>query len=247
MSGSDQHLVAAPGSDAQPRIELFDDWEHSLRPATTGETRVPLPESPPFRPLLRRPMALLHIVDNGRDDGEKVRMRGDRLVIGRSEGEVIVPHDISMSPRHAGIERLADAAWELSDLGSSSGTFVRVTSARLKVGGMFRLGGTVLQFHAVDVTEAWLVDVTLAGRGHRHECHAPTTTVGRVGSGCGVCLHDPFVSPLHAEVHRTSRGWRIDNAGASGLWVRIDAPVRMMAPSQFLCGEQRFVFEPLTR
>ena len=69
------------------------------------------------------------------------------------------------------------------------------------------------------------------------------TTIGR--AGCTVALDDPFVGPIHAEVWRTQGGWRIRNTGANGLWVRIDEPVELRAPAQFLCGEQRFVFEPL--
>jgi pSer/pThr/pTyr-binding forkhead associated (FHA) protein len=190
-------------------------------------------------------MALLHVVDDGREHGEIIRLRGDRLVIGRCDGDLVIPHDISMSPKHAAIDRLDDGAWLLSDLGSSGGTFVRVTSARLRDGTTIRIGATVLRFQTVDVTESWLVEVPATGLGRRHECHGPATTVGREGCGCGIELRDPFVSPVHAELHGSARGWRIDNSGTNGLWVRLDGPVRMTAPSQFLCGEQRFVFEPL--
>jgi hypothetical protein len=44
---------------------------------------------------------------------------------------------------------------------------------------------------------------------------------------------------------QTARGWKIENSGLNGLWMRIDAPIKLGATSQFLCGEQRFVFEPL--
>ena len=40
--------------------------------------------------------------------------------------------------------------------------------------------------------------------------------------------------------------WRIVNRGLNGLWVRIEAPVRLHAVAQFQCGDQRFVLEPLT-
>jgi hypothetical protein len=46
-------------------------------------------------------------------------------------------------------------------------------------------------------------------------------------------------------LHHTARGWRIENSGANGLWVRIEAPLRLTVPSQFQCGEQRFIFVPL--
>ncbi len=198
----------------------------------------------PFRPTLRRPMALVHVVDDGREGGEVVRLRGDRLVIGRSEADITIPHDISMSPLHAGIERLGDGGWQLLDLGSAGGTFVRVTSARLATGSVLQIGKTRLRFEELGPTSAWLVEQQ-PGAERRHECRGPVATVGRAEGGCHVGLPDPFVSPLHATLHRTPRGWRIVNAGWNGLWARIEAPVRLTAVSQFLCGEQRFVFEPL--
>jgi len=186
------------------------------------------------------------VLDDVGDDGELVRMRGDRLVIGRSEGDLLVPHDISMSPRHALIERIGNAGWRLSDLDSGQGTFVRVASARLKHGTLLQIGSTRLRFQALDLTEGVLVEVRAGRDATRHECHAPSTTIGRADCGAGIGLTDPFVSPLHATVHRSPRGWRIENAGRNGLWVRIEAPVAMTVPSQFLCGEQRFAFQPLT-
>ena len=59
-------------------------------------------------------------------------------------------------------------------------------------------------------------------------------------------LDDPFVSPVHAEVVAGRGAWRIVNRGLNGLWVRIEAPVRLHAVAQFQCGDQRFVLEPLT-
>jgi pSer/pThr/pTyr-binding forkhead associated (FHA) protein len=230
---------------------FFDSLEglaHVLREPPAPAAPAPPPGRPaaadaaPHRPRLRLPIALLHVVDDGREDGEVVRLRGERVVIGRSEGDVVVPHDISMSPRHAALERLPDG-WRLVDLGSAGGTFVRVTHARLRHGGEIQLGGTRLVFQEVDLTEAWLVEVRPGGGGQRHECNAPGVTIGR--GAAVINLSDPFVSPLHARVSRTPRGWRIENSGLNGLWVRIDGPVEMHGPSQFLCGEQRFVLEPL--
>ena len=48
-------------------------------------------------------MATLCILDDGRDDGEWVRIRGDKVVIGRNEGDICIPHDTMIL---AGMRRL---------------------------------------------------------------------------------------------------------------------------------------------
>ena len=230
----------------------FEEWAavaHRPPGPAAASGQQPVPYHPPvdalpFRPTVRGAMALLRIVDDGSEDGEVIRIRQESVVIGRGEGDVVIPHDISMSARHATIERLGDQGWRLRDLGSAGGTFVRVTTARLRNGTVLQIGRTRLRFQAVDLTESWLIEDRPDRPGERHECHAPATSIGRVGCGCGIGLDDPFVSPLHAAVRRTHRGWTIDNTGMNGLWVRIESPVHVAAPAQFLCGEQRFVFMP---
>jgi hypothetical protein len=103
-------------------------------------------------------MALVHVIDDGREAGEIVRMRSDRLVIGRAAGDIVVPHDICMSPTHAAIERLEEGGWLLRDLGSAVGTFVRVTSARLVTGTVIQVGRTQLRFEETGPTSGWLVE-----------------------------------------------------------------------------------------
>src|SRR5436190_22305563 len=58
-------------------------------------------ETRPERPQERPSLALLCILDDGKADGEWVRLRGDRYLIGRSEGVVCIAHDAMMSARHA--------------------------------------------------------------------------------------------------------------------------------------------------
>jgi pSer/pThr/pTyr-binding forkhead associated (FHA) protein len=241
-------------------LESFDNWAQILRQAETGQPPVaPLPATPrpqvanaapealPYRPIIRRPMALLLVVDDAGEGGEVIRLRGDRFVIGRAEGDLVIPHDISMAARHAQLERLPEGCWQLSDLdsGPDRGTFARAANARLKHGKVLQLGSTRFRFESLDLTEASLVELAATGTGRRHECLAPSTLIGRTGGGCPISIDDPFVSPVHAELRRKPRGWKIENRGLNGLWVRLDAPVRLSVPSQFLCGEQRFVFVPL--
>jgi len=227
-------------------LESFDSWAQLLRHGEPPRSQPGAPEATPYRPLLRRPLALLHVVDDGREDGETIRLRADRLVIGRTEGDVTIPHDITMSARHAVLECGPGGVWILSDAGSAGGTFVRVTTARLHDGSCLQVGVSKLRFDAADGADPALVELVPDGDGPRHACAGPLTTIGRAGGGCHVQIGDPFVSPLHAELHAAAGGWRIENRGLNGLWVRISGPVKLTHPAQFHCGEQRFVFVPCT-
>src|SRR5262249_62385494 len=81
-----------------------------------------------YRPMRRPPMALLCILDDGKEDGEWLRLRADRIIIGRSEGDIIIPHDPMISGRHAELARRPDQGryrWHLTDLQSTNGTYLR--------------------------------------------------------------------------------------------------------------------------
>lgn len=206
-----------------------------------------------WRPGRRPPMALLHVVDDGRDSGETIRLRDDTLVVGRQTGSVIIPHDPFLGVNHARLDRLPGGGWLLTDLGSADGTWVRVMTAKLRPGTRFQIGATRLVFcRGAD----GVAEFAPAGRndGAAHlPCPAPPFLIGRADAFPGpadpelptLLLDDPFVSPIHAEVIAGRSAWRIVNRGLNGLWVQIEAPVRLDAAAQFQCGDQRFVLEPL--
>src|SRR4029079_944812 len=97
----------------------------------------------------RPPMALLTVYDDGRNDGQKIRLRGDVSVIGRTQGDVIIPHDERISGRHAEIRRTqegGDWKWLLVDLGSTNGTYVRVHKCSIKSGQELLIGHRRFRF-----------------------------------------------------------------------------------------------------
>src|SRR5689334_8946084 len=99
----------------------------AARSATPAATATSAPAEP-FRPLERPPMALLTVIDDGDDSGETVRIRSSSFVIGRVEGDLVIPHDGGISGRHAEIVRRPEGGqfrWYLRDLQSTNGTFVR--------------------------------------------------------------------------------------------------------------------------
>ena len=133
-----------------------------------------------YRPLNRPPMALLVALDDGSSQvGEVWRIRSGRHIIGRVRGDTVIGHDGDMSAEHAQITRQwRDGAyrWQLADLDSTNGTFLRVGRARLRDGKELVLGG---RRYALRTPPAAAEDATAgapdAGTRHRH--HAPNATV----------------------------------------------------------------------
>jgi hypothetical protein len=86
--------------------------------------------SSPFRPTNRPPMAILTVFDDGKNDGEVIRIRDQRFVIGRTEGDLRIPIDSRISARHVEIvlQNVGGLSrWVLTDLQSTHGMFVRVS------------------------------------------------------------------------------------------------------------------------
>ena len=68
------------------------------------------------------------------------------MVMGREQGDIVFSSDEFMSRRHAAIRSKA-GSYEVDDLGSSNGTFVRLRSQKALSGGeMIRLGDELLRF-----------------------------------------------------------------------------------------------------
>ncbi len=79
-------------------------------------------------------MGSLCLFDDGEDIGEILRVRANSFVIGRTDGDLLIPHDAGISSRHAEIGRRLEnneLTWYLKDLKSTNGTFIRVASALL--------------------------------------------------------------------------------------------------------------------
>lgn len=96
-------------------------------------------------------MAVLTVFDDGDDSGELVRIRESIFVIGRTDGNLTIPHDSSISGRHLEISRRGEgraARWFLRDLSSTNGTFVRAAHLTLQQDQEVLIGRTRLRFDA---------------------------------------------------------------------------------------------------
>jgi pSer/pThr/pTyr-binding forkhead associated (FHA) protein len=222
------------GTSLEPVEELRSAAKSGYTP--TVKPAADEPDTIRYRPLRRPPMAALCILHDGRDDGEWVRVCGERLVIGRTDGDVVIPHDGAMSSRHAEIVRRAEAGayrWYLVDLQSSNGVFVRIGRSLLKHGDELLLGsrryrfdaapaGSVHAAAAVDEdppgTRSWstvrtsdllpsLEYLSSSGQGQRYLITGSEAWIGRDRGHCNIVLEeDLMVSPRHAHLFRDGKG-----------------------------------------
>jgi hypothetical protein len=262
--------VALP---VETRLESVEELRAALQGArtATAKERLPAGDTRPFRPARRPPMALLCILDDGSDEGELVRIRGPRLVIGRGEGDVVIPHDDMISGRHAEISRQQTGGkhrWFLTDLQSTNGTYVRIAAAELRPGQELILGCRRYRFElppapppAADnlppaSTQVWagpgaaaaaplLVELRATGEGARLPLPADGW-IGRDRGQCAVAVPDPFLDPRHARIFRDGQGrWRLEGPGTvNGVWLRV-ARLPVDNVCHFQLGEQRFVLRIL--
>jgi pSer/pThr/pTyr-binding forkhead associated (FHA) protein len=215
--------------------------DHAARPINS-----PADNTQPFRPVRRPPMALLHVLDDGEEVGEVIRIRKEAFTIGRLEGDLLIANDSGMSGRHAEISwRLAGDRhrWHLRDLNSMNGTFVRASAVVLRAGQEFLLGGLRLSFEPPATTplsagpsaagtqkltslssaeiqaasQGVLVEQLPEGPGRRFLLPAGESTVGRDAGRCSIIVDDPMVSPVHAKISHEAQAGRWTIRNAGSL------------------------------
>ncbi|MCA1686517.1 MAG: FHA domain-containing protein [Planctomycetia bacterium] len=169
MKPPDPRENAATGPRRQATVlESVEEIRAQARRASTAREPAPTAAPPasqaaapdaaePFRPVERPSMALLTVIDDGEDTGEVIRIRGGSFVIGRVEGQLVVPHDGGISGRHAEIVRRPEGGqfrWYLRDLQSTNGTFVRVASVILHPDQEFVIGRRRFRFEPAGSAQA---------------------------------------------------------------------------------------------
>jgi hypothetical protein len=274
MSGSAS--PGHPGKKREPareatRLESAEEIRKALEARRPSSAKSAEAETAPFRPVRRPPVALLCILDDGREDGEWVRLRGDRVIIGRSQGEILISHDSMISGRHAELSRhVKDGQyrWHLTDLQSTNGTYVRIGNALLRHEQELIIGARRYRFDAAvpvaaqaDAEEArprdtssWesvspaevlpsLVELTAKGEGQRFFLTKPENFLGSNPNACNVVFaNDTFVSPQHARIYRDSKSrWHVENNKSLNGTWLRIDQIPLDAACQFRLGEQRFL------
>ncbi len=229
----------------EPSIDVRNQSTMVLDESSESESKQDESKVPRYRPTVRAPMAVVKLFHDGQSTFNHYPILADRFRIGRTEGELIVPHDFWMSGRHAEIQRRKRGEsfhWFLVDLNSTNGTFVQADFAVLQHHDELFLGQERYRFLLQD-GKAGLMHVT-RGSGQQWAITESTAVIGSQAP-CGLksFASDPYLDAVHARLKREPDGtWTIrDNRSRNGLWYRVKE-VEIPPNAEFQLGEQRFGF-----
>jgi len=206
------------------------------------------------------------VVEDG-SDGKAFDLTGPEVIVGRTEGNVLLFDDPYVAPRHA---RLSDhgGSWQIEDLSSLNGVYVRI-KGRVPVenGDLILLGSQVLQFQLVSEEERHLGPVsqhgtrvfgskpvtrlarldqrtTLGLTGDVYYVYRDETVLGRE-VGDVVFTADAFLSRRHAILRRdpsTSQFSLEDLDSSNGTYVAIRKPFALKDGDRVRVGQHLFRF-----
>lgn len=206
--------------------------------------------------------------------GQAFFVRGDSAVCGRDACEIQIANDPLLSKRHFEMVRLEEEGeqlWEIRDLDSSAGLWIRVDKAWLYKSAEIGLGNTRFRF----VTDAELAqerpasnheatqvfDATqlqggsvlrrlpragVAGRDFLLKKREKPYWAGSDPQAEILCEDDEFVDQRHAIVafDASTRRWQVEDKGSvNGLWIRRSMHRVSFANRELIvrAGEQVFV------
>lgn len=191
----------------------------------------------PFRPTSRQPLATLTVLDDGsKEEGETIRIRDSRFVIGREKGDLTIPFDSDISGKHAELrcqKQKGKYRWYLIDLKSTNGTFLRAYRASLSREMELLIGSRRYMFQLpehhdddAEATQAYQTQAYKAPSNTMMEHFVPRLCEVGVdpGSGrsfpiggselfmgrsaeCQIAIEDdPFLNSRHARFYQDERG-----------------------------------------
>ena len=107
-------------------------------------------------PTSRLPRGRLVVIVEDGSEGKSFPLEDRQVDVGRTEGDILLPDDHYVSPRHARL--LPEAGrWVVRDLASTNGVYRRIRDPHtLKDGDLLLLGLEVLQFETVNDAERGL-------------------------------------------------------------------------------------------
>src|SRR5688572_16028149 len=91
------------------QLESIDEIRQALRKRTQSE-RTPTSleadaapitqQAERFRPVSRPSMAIVTVLFDGLDEGERIAVRGNSCIVGRTEGRILISNDSAISSKH---------------------------------------------------------------------------------------------------------------------------------------------------
>ena len=227
-------------------------------PGQGAVTTAPLAAATPSAPAVRAGRIRLVLVRSDGVPGPVLAVDKDEALCGRTEGDLLLPDDPTVSPRHARFT-VAAGVLRVEDLGSVNGTFVRLKEPRrLGLGDEFRVGRQLLRLEPLPrpaqgddhgATRPWgtkdpgyrfrlsqlLED---GGLGEIFPLRDGENLLGReVGEVC--FPGDRYVSARHAKLEVGQGGVTLADAGSSnGTYAKIGRSTELAIGDQLLVGAQ---------
>ena len=257
------------GSAAKPAPGGFFTEDNSSANGNRVRKHDALADVHDFRPSLRAPVPVLTVLDDGSQEyGEQHRLRNEIFAIGRVAGDVVLSNDASISGTHAEIRRTpwkGGYQWQLHDIQSVNGTFVRCVRALLHSNALLILGARRFRLrnplkptsfpseagetrfmdgaHIPETVWPVLAEASAKAGGLQFPLRSESLTIGRAGGGADIELDDPLLAVHHASIRRLRDGnWMITSENTrNGIWVSVSA-VALSSNCFFRCGEQLFRF-----
>ena len=208
------------------------------------------------------------VIHRDGSEGGVYALEAGQSDIGSRQGDIVLPDDPYLSPRHARIERRGDT-FVLRDLESVNGFYVRLRDpVELTRGDMFLIGQQVLRFEVLPETErrvgpakqhgvmvfgtpelprlARVAQYTTEGLERDvHYLYRDETVFGREQADV-VFAEDPFLSRRHAAItmDRESMRFALRDLGSSnGTAIRCRAERALQHGDQFRLGRHLFRFD----
>ena len=230
-----------------------------LERAPSGLSPAPPAASP------TEPAARLVVIGQDGTPGREYPLIGDQIDIGREEGEIRLPNDPYVSPRHARLHR-REGRLAIQDLDSLNGVYVRLRGPEtLQDGDLVLIGLEVLRFEVVTGAEKGLGAALEKGTrvfgspaAPRHARLAQRTvegvtrdvvyltrdelTIGRE-SGDLVFTADPFMSRRHAVIKRNGSDGTFelrDLGSSNGSYLGIRGEIPLEGGDHIRIGQHLF-------
>jgi len=202
----------------------------------------------------------LRVFTDENPDGRLVDIPEQGLSFGRTADVSITLSDPCVSPKHCELT-LVDGVVELTDLGSTNGTWVKIEDAEaLVVDAQIRLGRQrfTVSRQALNASEASITeDGTVqwqSGEPNSEWCLTNSARLSipipdsglRLGRLSGTLLfeYDVSLSSVHAVLVPAGKDLHFkDFNSRTGSWLRQDGPVVLDCGSEFLLGDSRFKLE----